>query len=92
MPPVLLQPLASAAELAADEAWVVNMVRCWLNEEWMGGPEQEAVHLELAAATGRAYAKLRRQVSSATRASACNRRTNRQRGLLLAFVGSAKLL
>ena len=65
VPPVLLQPLASADELQQDASWVEGMVRCWLNEEWRGGEAQEAIHATLAAAAARAYTKLRQQVGIA---------------------------
>lgn len=48
VPPVLLPPLASTDELAAEQSWVSGIVRVWLDEEWT--PLE--VHQDLGRAAG----------------------------------------
>ncbi|KAL4451818.1 hypothetical protein ABPG75_007480 [Micractinium tetrahymenae] len=56
----MLSRVESDEELEAEAGWVASMVECWLNEEW---PAQELlqVHADLAATTGQAYLRLRRE-------------------------------
>jgi hypothetical protein len=57
VPPALLPPLASAAALDAEAAWLAGILRVYLDEEWLAQPE---VHGAVGAAAGEAYRALRR--------------------------------
>ena len=47
----MLSQLGSADELAAEAAWVGDMIRSWANEEW-NAQELLGVHADLGEATG----------------------------------------
>lgn len=60
MPPVVLANHTSVDELRQEAEWLADMVRLWLDEEWL----PLDVHGDVGRATAQAYVKLRRQGAS----------------------------
>lgn len=56
----MLSQLASVDELQTEAEWLASMITCWANEEW-AAEELFAMHANLGAATGQAYARVRQQ-------------------------------
>ncbi|GAB4819347.1 hypothetical protein N2152v2_006393 [Parachlorella kessleri] len=57
VPPFVLDPVLSEEALSTEGLWMINMIKCWLDEEWMA----LEVHGPLSRAAGEAYRRLRQE-------------------------------